>query len=120
MKRICTLLLLLPFFSPAQKKQADLIVLNAKIYTVDAAFSVAEAMAISNGRIEDVGTSAKIRAAYTAKKTLDAKKAIIYPGFIDAHAHFYRYGLGLQTADLVGTTSWEAILERLQAFATKN
>ncbi|NJN34566.1 MAG: amidohydrolase family protein, partial [Saprospiraceae bacterium] len=43
----------------------------------------------------------------------------MYPGFIDAHAHFYRYGEGLQTCDLVGTKSWEEILARLTDFSAK-
>ena len=98
----------------------DLIVYNAKIYTVDSSFSVAEAMAIKNGKIEAVGTSKDITANYTASEKIDAAGKIIYPGLIDAHAHFYRYGLGLQTADLVGTTSWEEILTKLQAFAQQN
>jgi predicted amidohydrolase YtcJ len=44
----------------------------------------------------------------------------MYPGFIDAHAHFFRYGLGLQTANLVDTKSWEDILDRLQIFAKEH
>ncbi|HUC80861.1 MAG TPA: amidohydrolase, partial [Flavisolibacter sp.] len=51
---------------------------------------------------------------------IDAEGKAIYPGLIDAHAHFFRYGLGLQTADLVGTESWQEILQKLQAFNTQN
>lgn len=100
--------------------EVDLIVYNAKIYTVDSSFSVAEAMAIKNGKIEAVGTSKDITEKYSAKDRLDAGGQVIYPGLIDAHSHFYRYGLGLQTADLIGTTSWEEILTKLQAFAQQN
>ena len=98
----------------------DLIVYNAKIYTVDSSFSVAEAMAIKNGKIEAVGTTKDITANYSADEKIDVAGKVIYPGLIDAHSHFYRYGLGLQTADLVGTTSWEEILTKLQAFAQQN
>lgn len=100
--------------------KVDLIVYNAKIYTVDSSFFVVEAVAVKNGKIEAVGTTKDITTNYTAKEKIDAAGKVIYPGLIDAHSHFYRYGLGLQTADLVGTTSWEEILTKLQAFAQQN
>ncbi len=102
------------------KQQADLLVFNAKIYTVDSLFSNAQAMAIRDGKILATGTDASIRDNFTASDTLNAEGHFIYPGFIDAHAHFYRYGLGLQTADLTGTQSWEAALAKLDSFAQQN
>ncbi|MEJ7676898.1 MAG: hypothetical protein WKG06_03280 [Segetibacter sp.] len=74
------------------------------MYTVDAAFSIAEAIAVKNGRIVAVGKTKDLMANYYATEKIDAHGDFIYPGFIDAHAHFYRYGLGLQTEDLGGTT----------------
>lgn len=103
----------------AQKKTADLLLHNAKIYTVDAKFSTVSAMVVKEGKILEVGDSKKLMAAYDAKEKLDAGGKTVYPGFIDAHAHFLRYGLGLQNADLVDTESWEDILKRLQAHAVK-
>ncbi len=103
-----------------QTSGVDLIIFNAKIYTVDSAFSIAEAIAVKDGKFEAVGASAEITAKYFAKEKVNANGQIIYPGFIDAHAHFYRYGLGLQTADLTGTTSWEEIISKLQSFALQN
>ncbi len=122
MKRISSylLLLLIVFSSCNSQMEADLIIFNAKIYTVDSAFSTKEAMAIKDGKILATGSTATITSQYTGKQSVDAKGKFIYPGFIDAHAHFYRYGLGLQTADLTGTTSWEEILERLEKFAAAN
>jgi predicted amidohydrolase YtcJ len=70
-------------------------------------------MAIKDGKIEAVGTNTEINTKYNAKEKVDAGGKIVYPGFIDAHAHFYRYGLGLSTVDLVGTTSWQEILNKL-------
>lgn len=102
------------------KTTADLFVYNATIYTVDSAFSKKEAMVVKDGKILATGTRVELEKAYDSKERLDAGGKFIYPGFIDAHAHFYRYGLGLQTADLVGTQSWEAILEQLQQFAAAN
>lgn len=102
------------------QEDVDMIIYNARIYTVDSAFSVAEAMAVREGRIVEVGSTKDITGKYGSDSTVDAQGKFIYPGFIDAHAHFYRYGLGLQAADLVGTTSWEEILQRLIAFAKNN
>ncbi len=111
------LLLCLPFLFFGGRQPADLIVYGAKIYTVDAAFSTAEALAVIDGKIVAAGTTKDIQAHYAAAETIDAKGAIIYPGFIDAHAHFVSYAMGLGTADLVGTTSWNDVLQRLQTFS---
>lgn len=116
----CCLFLLTILLSCQSKKQADLIVYNATVYTVDSAFTTTEALAIKDGRIIAVGKSADLLAQYDAKEKKDAQGQFIYPGLIDAHAHFFRYGIGLQTANLVGTTSWEDILKKLQAYAANN
>jgi predicted amidohydrolase YtcJ len=101
----------------AQKKKADLILFNAKIYTVDAKFSTASALVIKDGKIEATGESKTLFTQYDAKEKIDAAGRFIYPGFNDAHAHFLGFGLGLQTADLVDTESWEEILAKLTAFS---
>ena len=99
------------------RKPADLLVTNAVIYSVDSSFSVREAMAIRDGRILATGTTDSLMKAFDAREILDAGGKYVYPGLIDAHCHFYRYGLGLQTANLTGTKSWRAILDSLQAFS---
>jgi predicted amidohydrolase YtcJ len=105
------------FTSQAQKKTADLLVYNASIYTVDDRFSVKEAMAVREGKVVAVGTNAEISREFDSRAKLDAMGKFVYPGFIDAHAHFLEYGLGLQALNLVGTRSWEECLERVKAFA---
>ncbi|NDF98727.1 MAG: amidohydrolase [Chitinophagia bacterium] len=95
----------------------DLLVFNAKIYTVDSAFSVQEAMAIDKGKIVATGTAASLRKQYLFRDSLDAGQQFIYPGFNDAHAHFVGYAETLRTAKLVGTKSWEEILSILKSFA---
>ena len=117
LRSITTLFTLaLSLVSQAQIK-VDLLVYNAKIYTVDASFSIAEAMAIQSGKIIELGKTQYIMKKYSGVQKIDAKNKFIYPGFIDAHAHFYRYGLGLQTANLVGTDSWEEVIEKLKTFS---
>lgn len=116
MIRICLfLILLLTIFSCKQMKtEADLILYNATIYTVDSVFSLAECIAIKDGKVLAVGSDREIKDQYSSEKRLDLEERIVYPGFIDAHCHFYGYGKKLlQYADLDGTESFEEVLERL-------
>jgi predicted amidohydrolase YtcJ len=103
-----------------QKEKADLIVFNATIYTVDSAFSTAEAMVTRDGRILETGSRAGLEEKYDARDTLDAKGKFIYPGFIDAHAHFVGYGTALQRVNLVDTESWDEVVERTKEFGNDN
>jgi predicted amidohydrolase YtcJ len=100
-----------------QNKSADLIVHNARIYTVDYDFSTAEAMAVKDGRIIAIGPEREIMNEYDAPEIVDAQKKIVMPGLIDAHCHFMAYGLGRQDAQLIGLASWPAVLEALQRYA---
>lgn len=117
MKQILLVITLIYLTSCTGKQAADLIVHNATIYTVDSAFSTVEAIAVKDGKIIATGKSSDLLNAYEAKEKIDAQGKFIYPGFIDAHSHFFRYGIALQTADLVGTESWDAIVEKLKKFA---
>ena len=118
MNKLLTLVLLLAnLLVQSQKLPADLLVYNARIYTVDNGFSIAEAMAIKDGKVITTGTTASLKNRYAATTDLDAEGKFIYPGFIDAHAHFLGYGLGLQTVDLTNTKSWEEIIDKLKEYA---
>jgi predicted amidohydrolase YtcJ len=94
--------------------KADLIVYNAKVYTVDDNFSIAEAFAIKDGRILAIGKNLDIMDKFQADKEIDLLGHYVYPGLIDAHCHFFDYGLDLQMADLTGTKSFGQILEILR------
>ena len=104
----------------ATKKKADLLVYHCTIYTVDASFSTAEAMVIKDGKILAVGKKTALEKSYEVKERLDAKGKFIYPGFIDAHAHFVGYGMSLQHVDLTGTNSWDEVLSKVKTFASHN
>lgn len=102
------------FFSSCTSSQpADLIVYNGIVYTVNGSFDKTEAFAVKDGKIIDVGTTADIQQKYKAAEELDADGKTIYPGLIDAHTHFYRYGLGLQSADLDGTASFKEVVQQV-------
>ena len=76
---------------------ADRVLLNGKVITVDAADTIAQAVAIKDGLIQAVGTSDKIKVLADAKtKVVDLKGKAVTPGLIDAHNH-------LQVVGLMGT-----------------
>lgn len=114
------LLFLLPYFLFAQKQNADLIVFNGQVYTVDNQFSKAEAFAIKNGKFLEAGSSKNILEKYSATKKIDAKGKAIFPGFYDPHSHFMGLGQMLSQCDLVETKSFEEIVSRLKTFAKQH
>ncbi len=121
-KTVCGWMLLLSVFSCQQKKgyNADLLVKNARVYTVNKQFAIAEAFAVKDGKILAVGKTADLEKNYLAKEVLDAAGKSVFPGFIDAHAHFYEYGMGLQTINLKDIGSWAEIVDSVQRYAKNN
>lgn len=101
-------------------EQADLIVHNAKIYTLDENGTVAEAMAIRDGKIIELGAEQEILNKYHSDLYIDAQTRPVYPGFIDGHCHILNYGMSLLSVDLKGCTSWEEAVERTKKFYKKN
>jgi predicted amidohydrolase YtcJ len=97
-----------------KREAVDLLVTNATVYTVDSTFAKAEAFAVKDGKFVAVGTASDLKAKYQATQEVDAGGKFIYPGFYDAHCHFYRYALALPSADLVGTNSWKEVIQKLQ------
>jgi predicted amidohydrolase YtcJ len=98
----------------ARREAVDLLVTNATVYTVDSTFSKAEAFAVKDGKFVAVGPAAELKAKFQAAQEVDAGGKFIYPGFYDAHCHFYHYAMGLAEADLVGTKSWAQVIQKLQ------
>ena len=105
------------FFScGSSKEEADLLVTNARVYTVDDAFSTAEAFAVKDGKFIAVGTTAELQEKYNATEVVDAQGKTVYPGLIDAHAHFYGLGMQMQSVDLTGTNSFKEVVQRITEF----
>ena len=99
------------------QKPADLIITNAKIYTVNAKFDIAESMAISNGKILAVGKSKDILKKYQSQNIQNLQGKSIFPGFIDAHCHFTGYATDKWKCELWGTKSWEEIIQKLTDYS---
>ena len=98
-------------------QEADLVVHNARIRSMDEAGTVHQAMAIRDGRIVELGPERQILNRYAATETVDAAGQVVLPGFIDGHCHFFGYGLNKQKVDLTGTTWWNEVVDRTVAFA---
>jgi predicted amidohydrolase YtcJ len=81
-----------------------------------------EAMAVSDGKVLAVGTSAQIKSMAGPKTTvldLEASGTVIFPGFNDAHTHLGSAGQTKLNVDLTGVSSLRAMLESVQAYAAK-
>ncbi|MFN8430769.1 MAG: amidohydrolase [Spirosomataceae bacterium] len=104
----------------AQKREVDLMITHAKVYTVNAAFKVETAFVVDNGKIIEVAGQNILLKKYLPKKTLDLGGKAVFPGFYDPHAHFIGLGEMLAQCDLVGAESFEEILERLKIFRKEN
>ena len=98
--------------------KADLVLRGGKIITLSAARPVAEALAVTGGRITAVGTTAEIN-GFVGQETrvLDLNGALAVPGFIDSHAHFMDLGFAQLRLDLVGTRSSSEIVRKLKDVA---
>ena len=101
------------------KEEADLLVYNAEIYTVDDDFNTAEAFVTKDGKFLEVGTAEELQKKYKVSEKLDAGGKSVFPGFIDGHAHFYRLGLQQQRVDLAGTKSFKEVVQRIVDFQNK-
>lgn len=121
MKNTVYLFLLLFFFSRCTTNtEVDLIVYNAKVYTVDSTFRMAEAFAVKNGIFIDIGKSEDILKRYNAKEIIDAHQKAVYPGFYDAHGHSFMLSNAIQEVDLTGAESMTEIIERLREYQRKH
>ncbi|MER3317837.1 MAG: amidohydrolase [Allomuricauda sp.] len=116
MKRILLIATAFLIFSCNTKEEVDLIVTNAEIYTVDTNFSKASSLAVKDGKFVAVGDSEEISEKYSASEQFDAKGKTMVPGLIDAHCHFYGLGQNQQVVDLVGTQSFDEVLDKVSAF----
>jgi predicted amidohydrolase YtcJ len=98
--------------------QITMAVVNARIWTGDPEQPWAEAMAVSDAHISAIGSSAEIGAHLTERAhVIDAKGAMIVPGFIDAHVHFIDGGLALSSVSLRDARTREEFIQRIAAYA---
>lgn len=120
MKKLIIFLTLSFLFTACFKgENADLVIYNAQIHTMNKSNSVHNAMAIRDGKILETGPEREIRNKYSASEEINAENKIIYPGLHDAHGHIFgQINMDLQ-CELTGTTSYTQMLKRIEKYLTK-
>jgi predicted amidohydrolase YtcJ len=109
------------FASPTRAQDADTVLLNGKIVTLDSAAPLAEALAVRDGRIIAVGRSADIRAlAGVSTRVVDLAGRTVIPGLIDSHMHAIRAALFYATeVNWIGTKSIPEAMARIKTAAQR-
>ena len=109
------LILTFLFISCAEKQTADLVIVNGKIHTVDDKNSIVEALAIKYGKILETGSSKQIKSYIGDEtKTVDLNGRLMTPGLIEGHGHFMGMGYSLMSLNLMGTASYEEVVEKVR------
>jgi hypothetical protein len=104
----------------AEPTAADLVVLGAKVATMDPARPAATAIAVRGDRILAIGEDAEIEALAGADtRRIDAKGRRVVPGFIEGHGHFMWLGESLGLLDLRGARDWDAIVVKVREAAAR-
>ena len=112
------MLLLLTSFTT--RENADLVIYNAKIYTVSDKMDIAEAMAVKNGKILAIGRNSDIKSHFEAVSVIDLKGKAVFPGFIDSHCHFFKYACMTKAmSNLKGSLSFSEVLKLLKVYHEK-
>ena len=115
---ILTTALLAGACSKGGMEMADLVLVNGIVRTMDSNGTVAEAVAVRDGRIVRVGGSAALKAmAGPGTRVVDLAGAAVLPGFIDSHTHFLSGGFSLASIQLRDVRSREEFAARVAAFA---
>jgi len=97
--------------------QADLVVTNARIYTVNPSNAAAYALAVKAGRVLAIGPDVTAFIGPATRK-IDAHGATVIPGFIDSHGHMSSLGDSLDTLDLRGARSEQEIADLVRKAAS--
>jgi hypothetical protein len=99
-------------------KDVDILITNAKVYTVNKRQPWAEAVAIRGDRIVFVGSAREAQAYRTSQtKVIDASGRLLLPGIQDNHVHFTSGSRSLEKVDLMGAKTIEEMQRRIKAFA---
>ena len=102
------------------KEKADILFYNGTIYTVDSVFSQVESVVVKDGKIIATGTFDSMQSRFGLSVVHDLEGAVMFPGFIDAHCHFYGYGMNSQKLELRGVESLEALEQAVVEYSTRN
>ena len=108
-----------PAHAPAAL-EADLVLLGGRVFLADSAHTVAEAVAVREGRVVAVGTREEVRPLVGERtEVVELDGRLVTPGFNDAHIHFAAGGASLLAVDLLGTRSLAEIEQRVARAAAQ-
>ncbi|MAW59539.1 MAG: amidohydrolase [Planctomycetes bacterium] len=99
-----------------------LLISGGTIVTLNDARPEVEALLVREGRISAMGTLEQVLAEPGALEAerFDLKGEVLYPGFVDGHAHLVGIGMNLLQVDLMGTSSYQAVVQRVERFVEQN
>ncbi len=119
--RIFFLLIIISIVGCSSTVTVDHLLLNARIaqFEGDSLFYKYSNLTLINGKIDRILDTNSI--AFNSRNSrIDLKGAYVYPGFIDAHAHFLHQGMVLKSINLQGTKSWEQCVQIVKKFIINN
>jgi hypothetical protein len=115
------MLAITPALIAGPKKGPDIIITNARVYTVNAKHPWADAVAISGDRIAAVGSIKEVeKLRGTDTQMIDAKGHLVLPGITDSHIHFLEGSRLLTQLDLTGVTSITEVQKRVKEYAASH
>jgi len=102
-----------------KSESVDLVIYNAKIHLMDGKGTIVQAMAIRDGKIIEYGPDRQILNKYSYAESVDAQNRDVYPGLIDAHGHLFSYAKQKLSVGLVGSRSFEEVIQRIHKYQNK-
>lgn len=112
---ICVILCISVLQSCVEDQKSQLIIHNAQVYTVNPDMPNAEAISITNGKIDKIGSNAQIlQSAHANAQFIDAKQQFVMPGFIEGHGHFSGLGASLQNLNFLTSANWDEIVNMVE------
>ena len=112
--------LLLLCTTGCKNQQADMLIVNGVVHTMNDSSEIEQAIAIKDGKIVGIGTSEDLQFDFNYDTIIDLKGRSVFPGLIDSHCHFIDYAKKLDQVNLVGTRSFSEVLARLDTMPGKD
>ena len=118
--RLLFISVVLVSYAFGQTFQADLVITNANIHTMDAKRTIARSIAVSGGKIIAIGSDADTKPLIGPNtRVIDAGGKLVIPGFNDAHVHLLETGASLSSVDLRSSKTPQEFVQRIKDFVAK-
>ena len=117
---LCCMMCALSMKTNGQRLEADLVIINANVHTMNRQQPAAQAVAVYGNRIVAVGSTDEIRKLVGGRtRVIDAGGRLLLPGFNDSHVHFLSGGAQLSSVDLRDAKTPQEFAERIRRFTEK-